>query len=263
LGSNPDESDRLRRQADELAPDSSALLDRVALAQGQSAIDLGCGPQGVLDLLADRVEPGGRVVGLDADPLHTAMAAEFVAERALQGVEIITEDARHTGLPSGTFDLVHARTLLINVPDPGEVAAEMVRLAKPAGWVASMEPDTEHTLCYPPNEAVDRIFEIFPVVFSRNGADPRMGRRVPELLRDAGLEDVGFEVRTQAYPPGNTRRTVKLDLVRSMRPHILELGLATTEQLDAWDASARDHLEDPRTVIMSGLFFLTWGRKPA
>jgi hypothetical protein len=48
-----------------------------------------------------------------------------------------------------------------------------------------------------------------------------------------------------------------------MRPHILELGLATTEQLDAWDASARDHLEDPRTVIMSGLFFLTWGRKPA
>ena len=157
---------------------------------------------------------------------------------------------------------MHARTLLINVPDPARVAAEMVRLAKPGGWVASMEPDTQHRLCYPPNDAFDRICEIFPLVFARNGADPWMGRRVPEVLRKAGLEDVGCEVRAQAYPPGNTRRTITLDLVRSMRPHILELDLATKTQLDEWDAAAREHLQDPRTVVVSGLFFLSWGRTP-
>ena len=42
-------------QAEELAADSAALLDRVGLRPGQSAIDLGCGPRGVLDLLAERV----------------------------------------------------------------------------------------------------------------------------------------------------------------------------------------------------------------
>jgi SAM-dependent methyltransferase len=150
LGSSQGESARLQRQAEELAADSAALLDRVGLRLGQSAIDLGCGPRGVLDLLARRVAPAGRVVGLDSDPAHAAMAAWFVAERGLGGVEVVTADARSTGLPPGSFDLVHARTLLVNLPEPGEVAAEMMRLARPGGWVASMEPDTEHALCYPP-----------------------------------------------------------------------------------------------------------------
>ena len=262
LGSSPGESARLQRQADELAADSAALLDKVRLRPGQSAIDLGCGPRGVLDLLAERVSPGGRVVGLDADPVHTAMAADFAAERRLSGVQIMTADARSTGLPPGSFDLVHARTLFINLPDPAAVAAEMARLARPGGWVADMEPDTEHSLCYPPHPAFDRLCEIFRVVFSRNGADIAMGRRVPELFRQAGLADVEVEARVQMYPPGNSRRTVRLDLVHAMRPMILEMGVATEAELDELDAALRPHLTHPDTITMSGLLFLTWGRKP-
>jgi SAM-dependent methyltransferase len=263
LGSSPGESARLQRQADELAADSAALLDKVRLRPGQSAIDLGCGPRGILDLLAERVSPGGRVVGLDADPAHTAMAADFAAERRLSGVEIMTADAMSTGLPSGSFDLVHARTLFINLPEPAGLAAEMARLARPGGWVAAMEPDTEHALCYPLHPAFGRLCEIFRVVFSRNGADIAMGRRVPELFRQAGLADVEVEARVQMYPPGNSRRTVRLDLVRAMRPMILEMGVATEAELDELDAALRPHLTHPDTITMSGLLFLTWGRKPA
>jgi cyclopropane fatty-acyl-phospholipid synthase-like methyltransferase len=72
LGSSPGESTRLQRQAEELAADSTALLDRVALCPGQRVIDLGCGPRGILDMLAERAAPGGRAVGLDAHPAHTA-----------------------------------------------------------------------------------------------------------------------------------------------------------------------------------------------
>ena len=39
-----------------------------------------------------------------------------------------------------------ARTLLVNVPDPAELVAEMVRLAARA---AVMETDTEYAMCYP------------------------------------------------------------------------------------------------------------------
>jgi ubiquinone/menaquinone biosynthesis C-methylase UbiE len=263
LGSSAGESARLQRQADELAPDSAALLARVGLRPGQSAIDLGCGPRGILDLLADRTSPGGRVVGLDANPAHTVMAAKFVSDRGLAGVQIVTADARRTGLRSGSFDLVHARTLLVNVPEPTVVVTEMMRLAKPGGWVAATEPDTEHSLCYPPHPAFDRMCEIFHAAFTRHGADPATGRRVSELFRQAGLTDVGVESRTQMYPPGNSRRTVRLDLVRSMRPQIVQLGLADAKELDALDAALRPHLEDPRTVAMTGLLFLVWGRKPA
>jgi SAM-dependent methyltransferase len=262
LGSSHGESARLQRQADELAADSATLLDRVGLRPGQSAIDLGCGPRGILELLAARVSPGGRVVGLDADPAHTGMAAEFATGRGLNGVEIMTGDARRTALPSGSFDLVHARTLLVNVPEPGRVAAEMARLARPGGWVTSMEPDTEYAMCYPPHPAFTRLCQIFPVVFDRNGADHMIGRRVSELFRQVGLEDVSVEARVQMYPPGNTRRTIRLDLVRSMRPHVLEMGLAGEQELDELDAAVRAHLDDPRTVAVSGILFLAWGRKP-
>ena len=262
LGSSMGESDRLLRQPDELAAYSAVLLDRVGLRPGHSVIDLGCGPRGIFDLLAERVLPRGRVVGLDADPAHAAMAAEFAAGRGLAGVEIVTADAQRTGLPSSSFDLVHARTLLVNIPDPAQVVAEMVRLARPGGWVAAMEADTEHTVCYPLHPAVTRASDIFELVFRRHGADPHLGRRVPELFRQAGLADVEVEARVQLYPPGHSRRTILVDLVRSMRPSVLEMGLAGEAELEELDAAARSHLEDPRTVAAFGLFYLVWGRKP-
>ena len=177
LGSNPEESARLRRQSDELRSQTVELLDRIGLRPGQSAIDLGCGPSGILSLLSAAVSVGGRVVGLDADPAHTAMARQYVAELGLSNVAVMPGDARHTGQPPDTFDLVHARTLLITIPRPAEVVAEMVRLAKPGGWVASQEPDVEHALCYPPLAAWDRLRQIFTLGHERLGADLHVGRR--------------------------------------------------------------------------------------
>jgi hypothetical protein len=125
--------------------------------------------------------------------------------------------------------------------------------------VVALEPDTEYSMCYPPNQAFDRIGEIFAVAFSRNGADPMLGRKVPGLFRHAGLHEVGVDVRPQMFPPGHTRRTNKLDLVRSMRAQIIELGLADGTELDR---EAREHLNDPDTVAMLGFLFLAWGHKP-
>ena len=263
LGSNTAESARLQRQADELAPDSRALLDRIALRPGDSAIDLGCGPRGILELLTERVLPGGRVVGLDADPAHVAMASELVAQRALSGIEIVRADARHTGLPSNSFDLAHARTLLVTLPEPAEVLDEMVRLVRPGGWVASLEADGEAAICYPPHPAFDRLCELFTVAFSRNGADPLTGRRLAELYRQAGLHDVTVEARAPLHPVGHSRRTIRADLVRSLRPQILDMGLADERELDELDAAIREHLDNPDTVVMPFVYFLASGRKPA
>src|ERR1700677_592744 len=108
LGSNPAESARLRRQSEGRRPQTHELPGRTGLAPGQSALDLGCGPSGILDLLSVAVFPGGRVTGLDADLAHTTMARQYASERGLANVEVMTADARHTGLPADSFDLVHA-----------------------------------------------------------------------------------------------------------------------------------------------------------
>ena len=64
----------------------------------------------------------------------------------------------------------------------------------------SFEPDCEPSICYPPNPAYQRLLEIFPQVFTRNGADWRIGRRLAELYRNAGLADVHVDVRSDIYP---------------------------------------------------------------
>ena len=79
------ESAGLQRQAEELSFDSAALLDRVSLRPGHSAIDLGCGPRGILDLLAARVSPGNAPVaaqwsrpGVSHRGIETCSACRFV-----------------------------------------------------------------------------------------------------------------------------------------------------------------------------------------
>jgi SAM-dependent methyltransferase len=263
LGSNPDESARLRRQSEELRPESAALLSRIGLEPGQSAIDLGCGPSGILDLLAAVVSPGGRVVGLDADPAHVALARQYAGTRGLANVEAIPGDARHTGLPSDAFDLVHARTLLVNIPAPAEVVAEMARLARPGGWVASQEPDAEHALCYPPHPAWDRLRELFCASHDQLGADLHIGRRLTELYGQAGLEDIEVVAYAPLYPAGHSRRTLLPDLVCTLRPLILRFGLSDEQELAALDREVRAHLADPATLALAHLLMVVWGRKPS
>lgn len=108
LRSGPAEQQRLLKQADAWRAEACWLLDRLAIRSGWGAIDIGCGPLGILDLLAERVGPIGRVVGLDQEPRMVEMARNIVAERNLTNVEIIRNSATATGLPRESFDLVHA-----------------------------------------------------------------------------------------------------------------------------------------------------------
>ncbi len=263
LGHNASESSRLQRQADELFAQSAALVERTTLGPGGTCIDVGCGPRGILDLLAERVGPQGRVVGVDADPDHVALATHMAADRNLDWVKVIHADARHTGLPSSSFDVVHGRTILITVPEPVELAVEMVRLAKPGGWVIGLEPDVGPSICYPSHPAYERLGAMFPVVFSRNGADSNMGRRVAELYRAAGLVDVQVDTRAEVYPQGHSRRTIRVDLLHSMSPFIIELGLASESELDGLFKEALAHLDDPDVIVMPSVNFLVSGRQVA
>ncbi|HEY3259080.1 MAG TPA: methyltransferase domain-containing protein [Pseudonocardiaceae bacterium] len=263
LGTSSAESARLQRQSDQLRPHSAALLHQLDLKPGQSVIDLGCGPSGILDLLSAAVAPTGRVVGVDANPYLIAQARDYADRAGLDNVEVLVADARHTGLPADSFDLVHARTLLATLPDPAEVVAEMVRLARPGGWVAGQEPDVECAICYPRLPAWDRLRQIFRAGFDRLGADLLIGRRLTELYRQAGLQDIQVVVHAGAYPADHSRRTILPDLVSSLRPVVLEFGLSDEAELADLDQAVRQHLADPGTLVMSELMVVVWASKPA
>lgn len=261
LGGSAAEQQRLRQQLAVLRAHSTDLLDRVILPPGGSALDLGCGPAGILDLLSARAGPDGQVTGVDADAGHAGAARVFADQHGLANVHIVIADARHTGMPGSTFDLVHTRLVLANIARPGEVVTEMARLAKPGGWVAALEPDLLG-LCYPSHPAVDRLTELFVAACRQEGADPHLGRRLPHLFRAAGLTGAGAGARTDVYPAGHPQRTVLLDLLQAMRPKLTARGLVSDGELDTLDAAARCHLADPDTLTMPVTYFLAWACKP-
>src|SRR5579871_2670190 len=67
LGTHNAERERLLHQVKMYEPAARWLLEQVGLSAGARAIDVGCGPLGILDLLVERVGPTGEVVGLERE----------------------------------------------------------------------------------------------------------------------------------------------------------------------------------------------------
>jgi hypothetical protein len=59
----------------------------------------------------------------------------------------------------------------------------------------------ESALCYPAHPAYTRMWELFRAAFGRNGADLLIGRRLAELYRRAGLQEIGIEARAECASP--------------------------------------------------------------
>jgi SAM-dependent methyltransferase len=262
LGRSLREEERLHKQVQELAGEARWLLDQLEIRPGARAIELGCGPRGVLELLSERVGPTGTVIGLDRNEGLVASAREHVVEHQLINVEVVQGDARATHLLKGSFDVVFCRLLLVNVPQPEQVVDEMVSLLRPGGVLASHEADYLSHGCDPPSPAWDRLFEIFQAYSRAKGVDLSVGRRTHRLLRDAGIVELRVNPVIHVYPPGHNRRSIFLDFVENIRDELVREGFARSEELNELTQDLKRHLDDPATLVVSHLFFQVWGRKP-
>jgi len=261
LGHAAAEEERLGRQAQELAPESLALLDQIRLRPGQRALDIGCGPQGILELLSERVGPHGKAVGLERSESTVQLARKFAADRGFANVEVHQGDAKASGLPRASFDLVHARLVLVNVPEPQQVVNEMAALACPGGAVASHEADWHGCLCDPPSPAWDRLFEVFHAYSRANGIDLFVGRKTHRMLRAAGIVAVQVNPVVHVCHCGHPRRAIFRDFMRNLGDNFLRTGLIDDGEFEErMEALKRDLDDSGRLVFYS--YFQAWGRIP-
>jgi SAM-dependent methyltransferase len=253
--------EHLLTRAEVLATETTMLLDLIGLEDGASVIDIGCGPLGILPLLRSRVGENGRVVGLDLDLAALATGERHAAELGLK-VETVHADAIDTGLPTGSFDLVHERALLLNVTDPGAVVAEMARLARSGGVVALQEPDSSSWVCDPPHPLWELVRGEVLAVYPRTGRDFDIGRQTARLLRAAGLRNVNVRVTARVTAAGDYYQTFLLTLATRMRDEILAGTRLTSARLDGYLAELDAHLEQPGTLTCQPAMWNAWGTKP-
>jgi ubiquinone/menaquinone biosynthesis C-methylase UbiE len=118
------------------------LLDRLDLRPGQRVLDVGSGPGRLAYAIAERVQPGGSVDGVDA-AREMVRTAERANRRRRLPITFVTAQAQQLPFPSETFDAVTCTLALHHVArdDRAIAVAEMHRVLRHGGRVLVAEFD--------------------------------------------------------------------------------------------------------------------------
>jgi SAM-dependent methyltransferase len=250
------EVERLRIQAEAMAPDTRAMLELIGVEPGWKCLDLGCGPEGITRLMSEAVGETGSVVGIDMDDDFLRLARAM----APANVTFRQADAYRTGLPDGEFDLVHMRFVAGTSGDPEALIAEARRLARPGGTVALQEPDMTTLRAYPANPAFDRLRGALIGAFRGVGADATFAHSLYAMARRQGLQDVAYRTVLLGVRSRDPLVDYLPSTVESVRGTVLRLGLMTEGGLQADIAACRAHLREPDTVFTMFTVVQVWGR---
>lgn len=192
-GTAPDEQRRLTRLNELLNRQS---LSRLRVREGDRVLDLGCGMGQLTRLIARASGPGGAVVGIERSPEQIAEGRRQVAGGEEPRVDIRQGDAGALPLGDGewgTFDVVHTRFLLEHLAEPQPVVDAMVRAARPGGRIVIEDDDHELLRLYPAVPAFEDVWRAYMRTYEAGGRDPRIGRRLPQLLARAGADPVACD----------------------------------------------------------------------
>ncbi len=121
------EAERLARLSDTVAALTDRLLADVDLPERSGILDIGSG-SGRLAVDLALGAPGRTAVGIDVDETLLTTARELAARRGAARACFLRASGGDLPFPDDGFDLVVCRFLLMHVPDPGKVVAEMARV---------------------------------------------------------------------------------------------------------------------------------------
>ncbi|MFF3643267.1 methyltransferase domain-containing protein [Streptomyces sp. NPDC002564] len=227
-------------------------FDRLGVAAGWRCWEVGAGGPSVVRGLAERVGPTGHVLATDIDTTWTAAAD-------LPQVEVLRHDVAADEPPPGPFDLVHARLVLVHVADRDRALRAMTAALRPGGRLLLEDADPalicpdEHG---PAQRLANKLRHGFRALLAQRGADLSYGRRLPRLLREAGLTDI----EADAYFPvsGPACAALEAATVRQVGGRLVTEGLATRAEVDTHLANiAAGGLDLATSPMISA-----WGRAP-
>jgi SAM-dependent methyltransferase len=235
-------------------PTTFRHLESFGIGPGWRCWEVGAGGTSVVSWLAKKVGPTGRVVATDIDTSRLAPAAR-------PPVEVRVHDVGTEEAPGEGFDLVHARLVLVHVPDRERALRSMADSLRPGGrlLIEDGDPALQPLTCPddhgPAEQLANRLRQGFRRLLADRGADLSYGRRLPRLLREAGLQ----RVEADAYFPLSSPACAALEsaTIRQIRAQLVTAGLATDDDIDQHLANVAAGGMDLATAPMIS----AWGRK--
>lgn len=117
-------------------------FELLALGNGLTVLDIGCGLGEDVLAMSKLVSPVGKVTGIDASESLLEQARVKLGE-VNANVEFLNGDALNLAFNDGTFDRCRIDRTLQHCSDPPRVLSEMVRVLKAGGLMLAFDNDWE------------------------------------------------------------------------------------------------------------------------
>lgn len=276
------------------------MAARWRLSEVSEALDVGCGAGHWSRTVLGLLPPSATMIGLDHQPEFLPMAQQGAARRGQQDRFSCVEGSVDA-LPfeDNRFDLVTCQLVLIHVGDVEAALREMLRVTRPGGLVAVVEPDNRAGNLallggsgLLDDEQIAAMVRFFLVTERGKRAlgegDNSVGSRIPGLLRGLGASEVSVFTNDRCmdlappYEAPDMKRALEQELpwaqqgvstlvgTRSDAERLFVAGGGDPGQFDEHWALAQTVMDRFREGIAAGTYhaargfvlYLTGARKP-
>ncbi|MEV4947109.1 class I SAM-dependent methyltransferase [Streptomyces sp. NPDC053755] len=228
-----------------------ARLRALGVGPGWRCLDVGAGTGTVSRRLLDEAGVAS-VLAVDRD-------VRFLAERPVPGLDVREADITAPGSVPGRFHLVHARFVLMHLPEREHLIARLAGLVEPGGVLVlsdAVDLTTDRTPTTPYTAVMRAMWQGLRATI---GTDISWVPSYPHLLRAAGLLPVAAEVHVPPLVPGSPISRFWADTWERSRAAMLATGLVDTRAVD----EAIRYLASDACAALSAGMLTCWGHQPA
>lgn len=209
-------------------------VERLGLSTESKVLDVCCGSGASAIPAAQRVGPGGEVIGVDLADNLLRLARQKAANLSLENVRFEIGDMLALKYPDNRFDAVICVFGIFFVPDMALAARELWRRVKPGGKLAITT--WGKGFCEPANDIFWRaVAELRPELYKGFNPWDRIDNEgdLVETLKEAGIHNPEVESENRIQPLGLTGDWWTIVLGSGYRGTIEQLDATGRDQLKA------------------------------
>ncbi|MFD4511732.1 class I SAM-dependent methyltransferase [Streptomyces sp. NPDC058457] len=226
-----------------------ARLRALGAGPGWRCLDVGAGTGTVSRRLLDETGVTS-VLAVDRD-------VRFLAERP--GLDVLEADITAPDAVRGRFRLVHARFVLMHLPEHERLVATLAELVAPGG-VLVLSDAVDLTSDRAPGTPYTTVMRaMWQGLRATIGTDVSWVPSYPQLLRGAGLGPVAAEIHVPPLLPGSPISRFWADTWDRSRAAMRATGLVDDAAVDA----AVRYLASEECAALSAGMLTVWGWKAA
>ena len=219
------------------------------LETGMRVLDIGCGPGTITVGLARAVHPG-EIQGIDIEESQIDLARAAATAGSHANATFNVGNVLELPFEDNHFDVVHAHAVIMHIPDTQSVLAEVKRVLKPGGILASRDLIGESCFIEPGSDGLQEAWDTFTNLMLGNGGHPEIGKELKGLLINAGFTDLTCSASFESYGTPEDLAFYYAFIVDwffspSVIATVTGLGIASQEKFDFWRSCLDEWRDSP------------------